>query len=85
MSYRAKFLKLRIPLFSLFVLDMDGFREQVENMTEAEILEIKQRTEKILRRILEKNGYTGVLVGRSDKFFLCFAGTARSRIVERTC
>ena len=72
--YRAKFLKWPKPPFSLFILDMDSFREQVENMMEAEILEIKQRTEKILRRVLEKNGYAGVLVGRSDSFSCILQG-----------
>lgn len=72
--YRAKFLKLPQPPFSLVVFDMDSFREQVENMPEAEIMEIKQRTEKILRRVLEKNGYVGVLVGRSDSFACILKG-----------
>lgn len=80
--YRAKFLKWPQPPFSLFVLDMDGFREQVENMTEAEILEIKQRTEKILRRVLEKNGYTGVLVGRSDSFSCVLQGQQEAEALK---
>ncbi len=80
--YRAKFLKWPEPPFSLFVLDMDGFREQVENMMEAEILEIKQRTEKILRRVLEKNGYAGVLVGRSDNFSCILQGGQETEVLK---
>lgn len=83
--YRAKFLKWPEPPFSLFVLDMDGFREQVENMMEAEILEIKRRTEKILRRVLEKNGYAGVLVGRSDSFSCILQNWKRNGSFKRTC
>lgn len=72
--YRAQFLKWPRPPFCLIVLDMDDFREQVENIEEVEILELKLRTEKILRRVLEKNRYSGVLVGRSDSFFCVLQG-----------
>ena len=83
--YRAKFLKLPQPPFSLVVFDMVSFREQVENMPEAEIMEIKQRTEKILRRVLEKNGYVGVLVGRSDSFACILKGDQEPDALKKTC
>lgn len=83
--YRAKFLKWPEPPFSLFVLDMDGFREQVENMMEAEILEIKQRTEKILRRVFRKKWLCGCSGRKKRQLFLHFTGWKRNGSFKRTC